>query len=304
MAKAGYREKRIRPVWPIYLAGVVFLLYSAIFPVYKTSHFFIGLFLALVAFVAGTMVAPVKVEEVEVEYKTGDGDADAIIENGRKIAARLRDESERITDFGLKQDVIRTEQALTRMVDTVAQTPAKARHVKKFVNYYLPTITKLLDAYDQFKQTGSPEQTAGIMDSIKASMKNVADASEKQFETMFKDEEMDISTDIEVLDTLLKSDGLIGEDPFADRKADEEAAPFRAATSAAGAGQARANTSAAQAAAGARAQVSSAAQAVAAAQSQAAAAAQPQAAAAVQTARAASSAVQAAAQAQAQQKQQ
>ena len=47
------------------------------------------------------------------------------------------------------------------------------------------------------------------LQSIENSMSNVADASEKQLANMFEDEQMDISTDIEVLETMLKSDGLL-----------------------------------------------------------------------------------------------
>ena len=52
------------------------------------------------------------------------------------------------------------------------------------------------------------------LQSIENSMSNVADASEKQLANMFEDEQMDISTDIEVLETMLKSDGLLDDKPF------------------------------------------------------------------------------------------
>ena len=157
MAKAGYREKKIRPVWPIYAAGAIFVIYSAIAPIYKPSHFVIACVLAIAAYVAGTIFSPAKVEQVEVDYKTGNNDADAIIVRGRETTARLRDAFTRITDPELKTYVSRTERALTRMIDTVAQTPAKAAHVKKFVNYYLPTIVKLLDAYDRLCEAGQSD---------------------------------------------------------------------------------------------------------------------------------------------------
>ena len=203
MAKAGYREKKIRPVWPIYAAGAIFVIYSAIAPIYKPSHFVIACVLAIAAYVAGTIFSPAKVEQVEVDYKTGNNDADAIIVRGRETTARLRDAFTRITDPELKTYVSRTERALTRMIDTVAQTPAKAAHVKKFVNYYLPTIVKLLDAYDRLCE-------AGQSDTMNATLQSI----EKQLANMFEDEQMDISTDIEVLETMLKSDGLLDDKPF------------------------------------------------------------------------------------------
>lgn len=218
MAKAGYREKKIRPVWPIYAAGAVFVIYSAFAPIYKPSHFIIAGILALAAYVAGTVFAPAKVEQVEVDIKTGDNDADSIIVRGRETTARLRASLLRITDPELKTYVARTERAITQMVDTVAQTPDKASHVKKFISYYLPTIIKLLDAYDRLCEAGQAQTMNATLQSIEDSMENVAKASEKQLANMFEDEQMDISTDIEVLETMLKSDGLIGDDPFANKK--------------------------------------------------------------------------------------
>ena len=214
MAKAGYRERRIRPVWPIYAAGIVFVLYSAFAPVYKTSHFIIAAVLSLGVYIAGTLLAPARVEQVEVDYKTGDSDADAIIVKGRETTQRLRATLEKITDPELKNYVGRTERAITQMVDAVAQTPSKAALIKKFVNYYLPTILKLLDAYDRLCEAGQAQSMNATLQSIEDSMENVALASEKQLANMFEDEHMDISTDIEVLETMLKSDGLMGEDPF------------------------------------------------------------------------------------------
>lgn len=213
-AKAGYREKKIRQVWPIYAAGVVFVIYSLIAPIYKTSHFIIACIMALAVYIVGSIISPGRVEQVEVDIKTGSDDADAIITRGRETTARLRDSLKRITDPELKEYVSRTERAITRMVDTVAETPAKASHIKKFVNYYLPTIVKLLDAYDRLVDAGQAQSMNSTLRSIENSMSTVALASEKQLANMFEDEQMDISTDIEVLDTMLKADGLIGDKPF------------------------------------------------------------------------------------------
>lgn len=218
MAKAGYREKKIRPVWPIFASGIVFVIYSAFAPIYMSMHFWIACALALAAYVCGTVLAPARVEQVEVEIKTGNGDADGMIVKGRQTTARLREEQARITDPELKTYVARTERAITQIVDTVAQTPAKAALAGRFINYYLPTILKLLDAYDRLVEAGQATNMNATLQSIEDSMENVAKASERQLMSMFEDEQMDISTDIEVLETMLKSDGLLDDDPFAAKR--------------------------------------------------------------------------------------
>lgn len=215
MPKAGYRERKIRPVWPICAAGVIFVVYSAFAPIYKASHFIIASVLALCAYGLGRLMSPGKVEEVEVEFKTGVEAADSVITRGRETTARLRATLAHTTDPELRTYVARTERALTQMVDTVAQTPAKAAIVKKFINYYLPTIMKLLDAYDRLCEAGQAQTMDATLQAIENSMANVASASERQLQNMFEDEQLDISTDIEVLETMLKSDGLLEADPFA-----------------------------------------------------------------------------------------
>ncbi len=131
-----------------------------------------------------------------------------------EATARLRDALTRITDPELKTYVSRTERALTRMIDTAVKKPTKAAYVKKFVNYYLPTIVKLLDAYDCLCEAGQADAMSATLQSIENSMSKVADASEKQLTNMFEDEQMDISINIEVLETMLKSDGLLDDKPF------------------------------------------------------------------------------------------
>ena len=131
-----------------------------------------------------------------------------------EATARLRDALTRITDPELKTYVRRIERALTRMIDTAAQKPTKAAYVKKFVNYYLPTIVKLLDAYDCLCEAGQADTMSATLQSIENSMSKVADAAEKQLTNMFEDDQMEISIDIEVLENMLKSDGLLDDKPF------------------------------------------------------------------------------------------
>ena len=215
MAKAGYREKKIRPVWPIYAAGAIFVIYSAIAPIYKPSHFVIACVLAIAAYVAGTIFSPAKVEQVEVDYKTGNNDADAIIVRGRETTARLRDAFTRITDPELKTYVSRTERALTRMIDTVAQTPAKAAHVKKFVNYYLPTTLKLLDSYAKFEEAGiEGENLSRAQERIEETMDALIKGFDKQLDDLYRNEAMDIDSDIRVMENMLRRDTASVEDDF------------------------------------------------------------------------------------------
>ena len=77
------------------------------------------------------------------------------------------------------------------------------------MNYYLPTAIKLLETYERLDhQAVKGENIRSSMEDIDRFMYTVADAFEKQLDSLFSDEAMDISADISVFETMLKQEGL------------------------------------------------------------------------------------------------
>ena len=77
------------------------------------------------------------------------------------------------------------------------------------MNYYLPTSLKLLESYSKLSATGSTqENVSSTLESIRSSMDMIARAFEKQLDHLYADEALDISTDIDVLEAMMKSEGL------------------------------------------------------------------------------------------------
>ena len=126
----------------------------------------------------------------------------------------IRSANDRIADPVLSEKIDHLETVAGKIFREVEEHPEKQQQAATFLNYYLPTIVKLLDAYDRLCEAGQSGTMNATLQSIENSMSNVADASEKQLANMFEDEQMDISTDIEVLETMLKSDGLLDDKPF------------------------------------------------------------------------------------------
>ena len=98
----------------------------------------------------------------------------------------------------------------------MVEHPKKLPQIRKFLNYYLPTTLKLLNAYDRMGAAGvSGENIDGTMGKIEAMMGTVVRAFDKQLDALFADEALDISTDITVLENLLSQEGLSDQQPFA-----------------------------------------------------------------------------------------
>ena len=90
--------------------------------------------------------------------------------------------------------------------------PKKLPQIRKFLNYYLPTTLKILNAYDRMGAAGvSGENIDGTMDRIEGMMGTVVQAFDRQLDALFGDEALDISTDITVLENLLAQEGLSGD---------------------------------------------------------------------------------------------
>jgi len=97
-----------------------------------------------------------------------------------------------------------------RIFRTVAEQPQKAPQIRRFMDYYLPTTLKMLQGFrkmDERKVEG--ENAESTRWQIRQAMDVVLKAFNKQLDTLYQDDLLDISTDIDVLETMLRQDGLI-----------------------------------------------------------------------------------------------
>ena len=92
-----------------------------------------------------------------------------------------------------------------------AEKPAKKSQISRFMNYYLPTTLKLLNAYDRMDQAGvEGANIDGTMGKIGAMLDQICTAFDRQLDALFAHEALDISTDITVLEQMLAREGLGG----------------------------------------------------------------------------------------------
>ena len=78
------------------------------------------------------------------------------------------------------------------------------------MDYYLPTTLKLLNAYDRAAAAGiSGENVDATRTKVEGMMRTIVAAFEKQLDSLFGTETMDISADITVLETMLQREGLV-----------------------------------------------------------------------------------------------
>ena len=95
-----------------------------------------------------------------------------------------------------------------QIVRAVSETPSKAPQVRKFMNYYLPTTLKMLSNYRMMQDRGvSYQEMMRARDTTVRGLNMILTACQKQIDNLHKENLLDISTDIDVLEQMLKRDG-------------------------------------------------------------------------------------------------
>ena len=142
--------------------------------------------------------------------KTGDAAVDGIIEKGQELLKAIREENDKIPDPALSENMDEIDRTAREIFRTVAEQPQKAPQIRRFMDYYLPTTLKMLQGYSKMNERNVTGQRAEeTRRQIENATQVVVKAFKKQLNNLYQDDILDISTDVEVLETLLKSDGLV-----------------------------------------------------------------------------------------------
>ena len=198
---------------PIYAAAVVWVLYGLLFPLYNLIHFIIVVVASALVYFIARALCPDIVEEVKEEEKpqtTGNEELDKMIADGKLAISEMKRLNESIQDATISRQIDRLEEISGKIFAQVQAEPKKLPQIRKFMSYYLPTTLKLLNAYDRMSGQGvSGENIGGTMKRVENMMDTIVQAFEKQLDSLFGAEALDISTDITVLDNMMAREGLV-----------------------------------------------------------------------------------------------
>ena len=200
---------------PLYVAAVTWLLYALLFPLYRLPHFLLAAAAAAVVGIVARLFCRDTVEEVPEEPETtGNEELDKMIADSKKAIAEMKRLDDNIADPTISAQIVRLQQLAGKIFAQVEQNPEKLPQIRKFMNYYLPTTLKILNAYDRMGEQGvSGENITSTMQKVEGMMSTIITAFEKQLDSLFGSEAMDISTDMVVLENMMAREGLT-DDPL------------------------------------------------------------------------------------------
>ncbi len=199
---------------PVYAVAVTWLFWATVLPMYKISHFVILTILSFLAYKTTGFIFRgkwVEVADPEPVYESsGNREVDALVEQGRQSIKQMRQLNERIQDKKISAQINRLEQLSNEIFAQVMKDPKKLPQIRKFMSYYLPTTIKLLTSYaDVSAQSVRGKNITATMQKVENIMDTIVAAFEKQLDSLFGAQALDISTDITVLETMLQREGLM-----------------------------------------------------------------------------------------------
>ena len=233
------KQKSKRPVSPFYTIAIIWLLYSFfLHPISSIGHLILVSLLSVVGYsivrvIAGSKSKPdasgqdakadaeanaKKGQEADAKAKPEEQakpkyapEVQAIVDEGAKAHEELQRLYFTIPDLQVKRKVREIMEISDKIVADAIDDPSDVPQIKKFLDYYLPTTIKLLNAYERMGAQGiEGENITGTMRSINEMLDTAIEAYKKLLDNLFANQAMDIETDISVMNTLLQREGFSG----------------------------------------------------------------------------------------------
>ena len=215
---------RKKSVLPIYMVGGTWLVWSLAAPLYKPTHYIMAGLASAAVYYLGKIILPDRGYEID-DLEEDDNESEPqpqkpqaepvspevqqLLQERDRALSEMRRLNDAIQDPTLSQQIDRLEHTTQKIMDAVVKSPDKLPQIRRFLNYYLPTTLKLLNAYDRMDATGvegaNIDGTKGRIEDI---MSTICTAFDRQLDALYGQEAMDISTDIDVLEQMLAREGL------------------------------------------------------------------------------------------------
>lgn len=195
------------------LIGIVILFFTVrhLFPSLTTVFLvIIGVMLFLVVLLVALVIFFAFRKPKGMSGKTTGGDIDKILAKGRSNLLELRQLTIRLKNQqirNLSEDVCGI---IDKILKALKEQPEDIPTVRRFFNYYLPTLGGILRNFLRLEKSGVPD--ADTTEKVIACLNDIRIAMEKQYANLFDNDKLDLTVEMEVLRQMCKQDGLLAED--------------------------------------------------------------------------------------------
>lgn len=146
----------------------------------------------------------------EMEASLPNEECRAIIKEGNEYIRQIHQANDDIPGEVMSAKLDRLEAIMIKIFRQVEKDPDIAQELHKFMNYYLPTTMKLIEAYRELDvEKLSGENISSTKQEIEDTLDTINTAFENLLDRFFQDTAWDISSDITVMKNMLEQEGLV-----------------------------------------------------------------------------------------------
>ena len=234
------RRKRRRGIGPVSTIVLIWVFFAFILPVLRLSGGLIAAGLAIMASVwaanalrrkaekrkdeQASEAIPVQYTEVTPEPEKPAAqeapaaepspyspEVQAVIQEGRTALKEMGRLYASIPNPEIRSRINELMSVSDKIIRDAIDDPADVPQIRKFLDFYLPTTIRLLNAYDRMSaQEFGGENITGSMQRIEEMLDTTIAAYKKQLDALFANQAADIQMDIDTMNTLLAREGLGG----------------------------------------------------------------------------------------------
>lgn len=136
--------------------------------------------------------------------------ASDILANCGQILKDMEDRSRKIQSPSFRADLDPLFENIRDILNILEKYPEKAIALNKFNDFYMPTAAKLVESYHEFEELETTDaKILKSMVEIDGSIKTITEAFDKIKVDLISDRAMDIKTDIDTINLVLKQEGLV-----------------------------------------------------------------------------------------------
>ncbi len=135
-------------------------------------------------------------------------EVDEMIAKGDYYIRMIREANDAIPGEGISKKLDSLEMIVRKIFESVKKHPEQMDEMDRFMEYYLPTTEKLVNAYREFDALPvKGENVTKSMAEIENTLDTIIHAFEQLLDDLFMDAAFDISSDISVLHTMFAREG-------------------------------------------------------------------------------------------------
>ena len=132
---------------------------------------------------------------------------EALLTQARSNLAQLRAMAARIRNPQIRAKCTPICDTAGKILKALREQPEDIPTVRKFFNYYLPTLGKILTKYEYLERSHAPleemsEKVSGYLDQIQSAM-------ERQYANLFEDDLLDMTAEMQTMTAVCRKDGLL-----------------------------------------------------------------------------------------------